>query len=114
MTKEVDDAIHRAALEAGLFVSKDDGSDLTLNPEARYVTVMRFARAIMRKAELKTIEDTLLTISEPVGMACCGHPADDHGYVCCGNGDPDFRTMQEVEKVLEGWRDKLIGEKEPA
>jgi hypothetical protein len=78
------------------------------------LVVPELMRAAYDAATLKTLEDTLLTISEPVGMACCGHPADDHGYVCCGNGEPDYRTMSDVEKVLEGWRDKLIGEKEQA
>jgi hypothetical protein len=42
-----DDQINKIGLSTGLLIEKDEGSDIAMNPEARYVTVMRFAHALL-------------------------------------------------------------------
>lgn len=60
---------------------------------------------LARLAERKALERAIEIITEPVGLECCGHPEFDMGYVCCGNGEPAFRTIDEAVKEIRALLD---------
>jgi len=57
---------------------------------------------------LGMLEDVLQEIAKPIGQECCGAPEFDHGYVCCGNAEPIFHTMESLSTELNKWRNELI------
>lgn len=57
---------------------------------------------------LGMLEDVLREIAQPVGRECCGAPEFDHGYVCCGNAEPIFHTIDSLSGELNKWRNELI------
>ncbi|MEX5744695.1 hypothetical protein [Massilia sp. X63] len=57
--------------------------------------------------ELEFLKYWLSFAAEPVGMTCCGQPCVGAEYmgqvemVCCGNGEPEFRSDKDVIDAME-------------
>ncbi|HEX7909939.1 MAG TPA: hypothetical protein VF534_17865 [Paraburkholderia sp.] len=57
---------------------------------------------------LGMLEDVLQEIARPIGVECCGKPDFDMGYVCCGNAEAAYHTMDSLSTELNKWRNEII------
>jgi hypothetical protein len=107
-----DDSIVKAALQADLFVAKDDSSDVTINRDATFCTVMRFARMLataptMSEAAIECLRDVVSHHANIVaGFSAQRKAAED-----ANDGDDALYWKREID-VAHRMRARALAELE--